>query len=82
MPLIKVISEALKYIAAKAKEKIKDQLLEEIAKKEKTRWVLEVSALRSEKMGKLMKKATVESPIVKSWNSDKLWLCLELEGTS
>ena len=29
-----------------------------------------------------MRKAAVEAGIVKSWNSDKLWLCLEPEGAS
>ena len=35
MPLMKVISETLRYIADKAIEKLKDQLGEEIVKKEK-----------------------------------------------
>ena len=82
MPLMKVISETLKYIADKAIEKLKDQLGEEIVKKEKIRWVLTVPALWSEKMKMFMRKAAVEAGIVKNWNSDKLWLCLEPEGAS
>ena len=82
MPLMKVISETLKYIADKAIEKLKDQLGEEIVKKEKIRWVLTVPALWSEKMKMFMRKAAVQAGIVKSWNSDKLWLCLEPEGAS
>ena len=35
MPLMKVISETLRYIADRAIEKLKDQLGEEIVKKEK-----------------------------------------------
>ena len=82
MPLMKVISETLKYIAEKAIEKLKDQLGEEIVKKEKIRWVLTVPALWSEKMKMFMRKAAVQAGIVKNWNSDKLWLCLEPEGAS
>lgn len=82
MPLMKVISETLRYIADKAIEKLKDQLGEEIVKKEKLRWVLTVPALWSEKMKMFMRKAAVEAGIVKNWNSDKLWLCLEPEGAS
>ena len=37
MPLMKVISETLRYIADRAIEKLKDQLGEEIVKKEKLR---------------------------------------------
>ena len=82
MPLMKVISETLKYISNKAIEKLKDQLGEDIVKKDKIRWVLTVPALWSEKMKMFMRKAAVEAGIVKSWNSDKLWLCLEPEGAS
>lgn len=65
MPLMKVISETLRYIADKAIEKLKDQLGEEIVKKEKLRWVLTVPALWSEKMKMFMRKAAVEAGIVK-----------------
>ena len=54
MPLMKVISETLRYIAERAIEKLKDQLGEEIVKKEKIRWVLTVPALWSEKMKMFM----------------------------
>ena len=37
MPLIKIRSETLKYRADKAEEKLKDQLEEEIVKKEKNK---------------------------------------------
>ena len=49
MPLMKVISETLKYISNKAIEKLKEQLGEDIVKKDKIRWVLTVPALWSEK---------------------------------
>ena len=68
MPLMKVISETLRYIADKAIEKLKDQLGEEIVKKEKLRWVLTVPALWSEKMKMFMRKAAVEAGIVKRYS--------------
>ena len=82
MPLMKVISQTLKYISTRAIEKLKDQLGEEIVKKEKLRWVLTVPALWSEKMKMFMRQAAVEAEIIPNWNSDKLWLCLEPEGAS
>ena len=72
MPLIKIRSETLKYRADKAEEKLKDQLEEEIVKKEKTRRILEISALWSEKMEMSMRNSAVEARIAKSWNSEKL----------
>ena len=54
MPLMKVISETLKYISNKAIEKLKEQLGEDIIKKDKIRWVLTVPALWSEKMKMFM----------------------------
>ena len=65
MPLIKIRSETLKYRADKAEEKLKDQLEEETVKKEKTRRILEISALWSEKMEMSMRNSAVEARIAK-----------------
>ncbi|MCQ2819052.1 MAG: hypothetical protein MJ252_17455, partial [archaeon] len=46
MPLMKVISESLKFISEKAMEKLKEQI--GAFKKEQIRWVLTVPALWSE----------------------------------
>ena len=80
MPLMEVISETLRNIADKAIEKLKDQLREEIVKKEKIRWVLTLPALWSEKMKMFMKKDTVVAEIVKNCISDNLCLCLDPDG--
>ena len=81
MPLMKVISESLKFIANKALEKLKEQI-GDIVKKEKIRWVLTVPALWSEENKMFMQNAAVEAGIVSHWNSDNLLLCLEPEGAS
>ena len=63
MPLMKVISESLKFIANKALEKLKEQI-DEIVKKEKIRWVLTIPALWSEENKMFMQNAAVEAGIV------------------
>jgi molecular chaperone DnaK (HSP70) len=81
MPLKKVVSETLRFIADKALEKLKEQL-GGIVKKEKIRWVLTVPALWNEKDKQFMKEAAVEAKIVNQWNSENLFVCLEPEGAS
>ena len=80
MPLMKIISESLKFIAEKAMDKLKEQIGE--FKKEKIRWVLTVPALWSEEHKMFMRKAAVEAGIIPHTNSDLLMLCLEPEGAS
>jgi len=80
MPLMKVISETLRYIAGKATEKLQEQLGNLIAAK--IRWVLTVPALWSEEHKQFMRKAAVEAGIVEGSNSPNLILCLEPEGAS
>ena len=59
MPLMKIISESLKFIAEKAMDKLKEQIGE--FKKEKIRCVLTVPALWSEEHKMFMRKAAVEA---------------------
>ena len=76
MPLMKIISESLKFIAEKAMDKLKEQIGE--FKKEKIRWVLTVPALWSEEHKMFMRKAAVEAVIIPYTISVLLMLCFEL----
>jgi hypothetical protein len=80
MPLMKVISATLRFIADKALEKLGEQVGRVV--KTKIKWVLTVPALWSEEHKQFMKKACVEAGIVESANSQNLILCLEPEGAS
>ena len=80
LPLIKVISESLKFIANKAIEKLREQIGS--VKEECIRWVLTVPALWTEEHKLFMRKAALEAGIIKHVNSDSLLLCLEPEGAS
>ena len=80
MPLMKVISETLRFIAEKALNKLKETIGE--LPKEKIRWVLTVPALWSEEHKMFMRKAAVQAEIIPHQNSDLLLLCLEPEGAS
>jgi len=57
LPLMKVISESLKYIAEKALEKLSEQVGKVVSTK--IRWVLTVPALWSEEHKHFMRKAAV-----------------------
>ena len=57
LPLMKVISESLKYIAEKALEKLSEQVGKIVSTK--IRWVLTVPALWSEEHKHFMRKAAV-----------------------
>jgi len=80
LPLMKVISESLKYIADKAVEKLAEQIGKVI--NSKIRWVLTVPALWGEDHKQFMRKAAINSGIVDSLNSPNLLLSLEPEGAS
>ena len=80
MPLMKVISETLRFIADKALNKLKETIGE--LPKEKIRWVLTVPALWSEEHKMFMRKAAVQAEIIPHQNSDLLLLCLAPEGAS
>ena len=80
MPLMKVISESLRYMADKAIEKLTEQIGKVV--KTRIRWVLTVPALWSEEHKLFMRKAAVEAGIVDGSNSTNLLLCLEPEGAS
>ena len=80
MPLMKVISESLKFIADKAMQKLQEQIGKVV--KAKIRWVLTVPALWSEEHKQFMRKAAVEAGIIEDLQSPSLLLCLEPEGAS
>jgi molecular chaperone DnaK (HSP70) len=80
LPLMKVISESLKYIAEKGLEKLSEQVGKIVTTK--IRWVLTVPALWSEEHKHFMRKAAVEAGIVEDLNSNNILLCLEPEGAS
>ena len=62
LPLMKVISESLRYIAEKAMEKLSEQVGKIV--KTKIRWVLTVPALWSEEHKFFMRKAAQEAAII------------------
>ena len=78
LPLMKVISESLKYIADKAVEKLAEQIRKVI--NSKIRWVLTVPVLWGEDHKQFMRKAAINSGIVDQLNSPNLLLSLEPEG--
>jgi molecular chaperone DnaK (HSP70) len=80
MPLMKVISESLKFIADKAVEKLTEQVGKVI--KARIKWVLTVPALWSEQHKQFMRQAAVEAGIIETVGSTNLLLCLEPEGAS
>ena len=80
LPLMKVISESLRYIAEKAIEKLQEQVGKVV--KTKIRWVLTVPALWSEEHKHFMRRAAVEANIIEDLNSNNILLCLEPEGAS
>ena len=80
MPLMKVISESLRFISEKAIEKLKEQIGS--VKKERIRWVITVPALWTEEHKLFMKNAAIKAGIINHQNSDQLLLCLEPEGAS
>jgi len=75
-----VISETLRYIAEKAKEKLTEQIGKVVPAK--IRWVLTVPALWSEEHKLFMRKAVKEAGIISEVQSASLLLCLEPEGAS
>ena len=80
LPLMKVISESLKYIADKAIQKLTEQVGKVV--KTKVRWVLTVPAPWSEEHKFFMRKAAQEAGIIEDQNSNNLLLSLEPEGAS
>ena len=80
LPLMKVISESLRYISDKALEKLSEQVGKVVSTK--VRWVLTVPALWSEEHKHFMRKAAVEAGIIEDLNAHNLLLCLEPEGAS
>ena len=80
LPLMKVISESLRFIADKAIEKLTEQVGKVV--KTKIRWVLTVPALWSEEHKFFMRKAAQEGGLVEESNSSNLLLSLEPEGAS
>jgi molecular chaperone DnaK (HSP70) len=80
MPLSKVISESLRFIADKAMEKLTEQVGKIV--KAKIRWVLTVPALWSEEHKQFMRQAALNAGIIESLNSSNLLLSLEPEGAS
>jgi molecular chaperone DnaK (HSP70) len=80
LPLMKVISESLRYIAEKAIEKLSEQVGKVVATK--IRWVLTVPALWSEEHKHFMRRATIEAGFIEDLNASNLLLCLEPEGAS
>lgn len=62
LPLLKVISESLRYIADKAIAKLTEQVGKVV--KTKIRWVLTVPALWSEEHKFFMRKAALEAGII------------------
>ena len=80
LPLMRVISESLKYIAEKALEKLSEQVGKIVATK--IRWVLTVPALWSEEHKHFMRRAAVEAGFIEDLSAPNLLLCLEPEGAS
>jgi len=80
MPLMKVISESIKFIGEKALEKLTEQIGK--LNKSKIRWVLTVPALWNEEHKQFMRKSAVEAGLIDSISSNNLLLCLEPEGAS
>ena len=80
LPLMKVISESLKYISQKAMEKLKEQIGKVITSK--IRWVLTVPALWGEEHKQFMRRAAMNAGIIDNINSPNLLLSLEPEGAS
>lgn len=80
LPLMKVISESLKFIAEKALAKLSEQVGKVV--KTKVRWVLTVPALWSEEHKFFMRKAAEQAGIIDDQNSSNLLLSLEPEGAS
>lgn len=80
MPLMRVISESLRFISEKAIEKLTEQIGKVV--KARIRWVLTVPALWSEEHKHFMRKACIEAGIVDDQMSPNLLLCLEPEGAS
>jgi molecular chaperone DnaK (HSP70) len=80
LPLMKVISESLRYIADKAIEKLTEQVGKVISTK--IRWVLTVPALWSEEHKHFMRRSAVDAKIIEDLSSANLLLCLEPEGAS
>lgn len=80
LPLMRVISESLKYISEKALDKLQEQVGKIV--KTKIRWVLTVPALWSEEHKHFMRKAAQQAGIIDESNSNNLLLCLEPEGAS
>ena len=81
MPLMKVISESLRFIAESALKKL-SEMIGKTMKKDRIRWILTVPALWNEEHKLFMQKAAVKAGIVEDVNSQKLLLCLEPEGAS
>lgn len=81
MPLMKVVSESLRFIAESALKKL-SEMIGKTMKKERIRWILTVPALWNEEHKLFMQKAAVKAGIVDDVNSQKLLLCLEPEGAS
>ena len=77
MPLMKVISETIKFIANRALAKLEEQIGNSFNLK-KIRWVLTVPALWSEEHKLFMRKAAFEAGIIESHNASNLLLCLEV----
>jgi molecular chaperone DnaK (HSP70) len=80
LPLMKVISESLKYISQKAMEKLKEQIGKVITSK--IRWVLTVPALWGEEHKQFMRRSAMNAGIIDNINSPNLLLSLEPEGAS
>lgn len=80
LPLMKVISESLRFIADKAIDKLSEQVGKVV--KTKIRWVLTVPALWSEEHKFFMRKSAQTAGIVDDSNSSNLLLSLEPEGAS
>jgi len=80
LPLMKVISETLRFISEKAIVKLSEQCGKSV--KTKIRWVLTVPALWEEDHKQFMRKACIEAGIVDDLSSQNLLLCLEPEGAS
>ena len=80
LPLMKVISESLRYIAEKALEKLQEQVGKIVTTK--IRCVLTVPALWSEEHKHFMRRAAVQAKIIEDLNASNVLLCLEPEGAS
>lgn len=76
IPLMPILKETLKFIAARGLEKLKEQVGKVVPAK--IRWVLTVPALWSEEHKVFMRKAAVEAGLIDSVNSGNLLLSLEV----